>query len=800
MLSRILIIIFLFISTNLHSQSVDEISDSALHELCVTQNDTSVIKYLAEYAWRLQSIYEDDSSLAFIDKGLKLSEKYNFYKYCGTLYKRKSIYYSEVLGDTANYLKYRLLSLKSHYENKQSKKIIESLQILGDVYFLKGVKDSSIHYYKKALVYSFFKKDTISIFESYAYYINQLHSLDQLTESKMHLDSLLEFVHSLKDSKYTGYGYEAIGDCYSNAENTPSAIYYYLKSKNAFHKNHQSVEEYNVLYNLSFYYESTNNSEREVACLVEAQKIIENNLEDFDNEFPNHYNGLGWAYFNFEKLDSALKYFKLSEKAFLENDIYNLSIAYPYGNLGLVYFKKDELDSALKYSIIALNLFEKQEDLGGIAEAQLNIGKVYLKQNKIEKAEFYITEALKNSKLWEENNQIIDSYYGLHEISVAKGDWKTAAAYLKRYVNLKDSLFSMENLTAITKAETNLTHEKDQAVITNMETKSALDKAVIQQQKYITYGIIIFCFLVLLSLFLILKNWKEKKKALKTLNQQHNELIENKNEIEKNNREIALQKDQLEVQHDEIIASINFASRIQRALLKPEDHKNHRVPKHFIYYEPRDIVSGDFYWAVLKEPYLYLSAADCTGHGVPGAMMSMLGIAFLNEIIAEKQTLNPSEILTLLRKKIIKELGQEANKDTSYHEGMDMSLIRLNLDTLELEFCGANNPLYIFRNKELIELKGDKQPVAYSSEMKPFIEQKFQLLKNDTIYLFSDGYPDQFGGVKGKKMMYRAFKNYLNEIVDLDMSTQKQKLKENFHTWKGDLEQVDDVCVIGLKV
>ncbi|MCL4856043.1 MAG: SpoIIE family protein phosphatase, partial [Flavobacteriales bacterium] len=238
---------------------------------------------------------------------------------------------------------------------------------------------------------------------------------------------------------------------------------------------------------------------------------------------------------------------------------------------------------------------------------------------------------------------------------------------------------------------------------------------------------------------------------------------------------------------------------IQDALLKAEEHESQHLPPHFILFKPKDIVSGDFYWALEKENHLYLAAADCTGHGVPGALLTMLGNSFLNEINAVDKLLTPAEILNKLRDKIISELNQ-TGKDGETTDGMDISLIRLNLKTNELHWAGANNPLYIINSGELLELKPDKQPIGYNYKMTDFTNHQINLNKNDYVAIFTDGFADQFGGPKGKKYKYNTFKNKLLEIYQLPLDEQKKLLSNEFEIWRGNLQQVDDVCVIGLRL
>ena len=246
--------------------------------------------------------------------------------------------------------------------------------------------------------------------------------------------------------------------------------------------------------------------------------------------------------------------------------------------------------------------------------------------------------------------------------------------------------------------------------------------------------------------------------------------------------------------------------------------------------KPKDIVSGDFYWSIEKNGYWYIAAADCTGHGVPGAFMSMLGIAFLNEITAGEKLLSPAEILDRLRAKIVKELHQTGASGES-KDGMDISLACLNLTTRELQWAGANNSVYIVNDSAstngatfttgatftnggaairekgnslpavtLKEIKGDKQPIGYHHQFKEFTNHTIELVSGNVLYLFTDGYADQFGGPAGKKFMYQRFENLLISIAHLNVHEQKHMLATTFEDWKKDLEQLDDVCVIGIRI
>jgi sigma-B regulation protein RsbU (phosphoserine phosphatase) len=286
--------------------------------------------------------------------------------------------------------------------------------------------------------------------------------------------------------------------------------------------------------------------------------------------------------------------------------------------------------------------------------------------------------------------------------------------------------------------------------------------------------------------------------------------IKSRLELEKSNALIELKKEEVEEKNKEITSSLRYAKRLQEALLPPKNLLDSFFnDNYFILYNPRDIVCGDFYWArqIKTTPhngkskdYLLLAVADCTGHGVPGAFMSLLGSNFLNQSAVEKNINSPAEALDFLNQKIITALNHGYGED-EIRDGMDISYIAIDLESKQLAYSGANNPIYIIRNKSLETLKANKQAIGNMNDVVlPFSNTNFQLKSNDCIYLFTDGYADQFGGPKGKKLMRKTFEETLIEFSDKSMHEQKQAVETTFKNWKGDLDQVDDVCVVGIRM
>lgn len=310
---------------------------------------------------------------------------------------------------------------------------------------------------------------------------------------------------------------------------------------------------------------------------------------------------------------------------------------------------------------------------------------------------------------------------------------------------------------------------------------------------------------IILAVYLLIiireRKLQHDKKVLEIkVRERTKQILEQKEEIMAQRDEIGQQRDEIVLQKQEITDSIQYAQRIQNAILPPKDFVSKIIPDHFILFKPRDIVSGDFYWIAQKDNKIILAGIDCTGHGVPGAFMSMLGYSYLNEIANNYKITKASLILNRLRNYIKTALRQTGKEDEA-KDGMDMALCVLDLETRNLQFSGAYNPLYLIRNKKLMEIKGDKMPIGiYINEKKSFTNHEQTLKKGDIIYIFSDGYIDQFGGEKGGKFKSRPFKDLLLDIYGKPMNEQKEILNTTLEDWKGANAQVDDILVMGFRI
>ncbi len=371
--------------------------------------------------------------------------------------------------------------------------------------------------------------------------------------------------------------------------------------------------------------------------------------------------------------------------------------------------------------------------------------------------------------------------------------------------------------------------QENEIVLQKAELSSLLQK--MKLQRIILFLSIFFIILAISLIFFIYRGYRIKKESNKKL-QEKNDAIELQNaEIMQQSEEIHTQRDQLEEQRDilaeqrqEILDSIQYAKRIQEAVLTPEEVLDKILPEHFIIYHPRNIVSGDYYWGTERGDEMIIVAADCTGHGVPGAFMSMLGVSFLNEIVNRMPDSKADDILNELRALVIKSLHQTGNV-MEQKDGMDLQLCIINKKKGTVQFAGANNPLYILREKnserqfpegplyrkeeikhengrefELFQVKADKMPIGIYIYLKPFTLHELKIYPGDQLVMFSDGYVDQFGGKNGRKYMTRRFKENLLSIADKNMSEQKAFLEKTLSEWMQGWEQVDDILVMGLKI
>ncbi|MEN8228956.1 MAG: SpoIIE family protein phosphatase [Bacteroidota bacterium] len=382
---------------------------------------------------------------------------------------------------------------------------------------------------------------------------------------------------------------------------------------------------------------------------------------------------------------------------------------------------------------------------------------------------------------------------------------------LSEETQLLQEMASRESNQAIMLKENEILRIKQQQELQRVQLEKS--QTELDQRNTVTMFAFAGIAFVLILFFISTRAYLLKQKDNKKLAKQKEEITDKNDELYQQNEEIAAQRDEIEAQrnlvfdqkeqiektHNEISASIDYATRLQASILPDPGLIREKFSDHFILFRPRDKVSGDFYWWSQLEKQIIIAAADCTGHGVPGAFMSMLGISLLSEIVNKAFITDPGVILDQLRKEVISSLNQTGGKEDQ-KDGLDLSLITIDTETWSCQYAGANNPLYLIRHNELKEFKPDMMPISIYHRMEQFTTQDIQLESGDQLYLFSDGYADQFGGQHRKKFKYGAFRQLLLDHAGESMEQQQRVLTETISKWQGDGEQIDDMVVVGLKV
>ncbi|MBL0328067.1 MAG: tetratricopeptide repeat protein [Bacteroidetes bacterium] len=650
-------------------------------------------------------------------------------------------YYSYDNKNKAIQLGFKGLLLADKLNDKKNKAWV--LNYLGSTYYYNGMNDSAYAYHKQAL------------------------------DIRLTID----------DKKGLGASYNNLGNIYDDQGKSALALNYYLKALNYF------------------------------------EEI------DFKNGIGIVYNSLGNLYYTQKKIDLSLYYYQKS----LENQLKlnnTLGIIHAYNNIAIMYDEKKELKKALEYYTKALTLAEKTNNIGDQITCLNNIGQLYITQKEYVKAGNVLRLSL---KLNEEENDTVkmvsplinmgylykeqkrydsavvfyekglrcaataglkgslkDSYSHLAIVHALKKDFEKAYEYELMYDNIKDTLFNEEGNKQLQELQTKYDTDKKEQTIALLEKEKTIEANI----RNSIIGISVLGFILFLVLLFAFRN---KKKA--------NVLLANqKVEILNKNKDLQSKNNLIEHQKKEITDSIEYAKTIQNAML-PSDSEVHEVfPQSFVLFKPKDIVSGDFYWFKRINGLHYAAAVDCTGHGVPGAFMSMIGNDKLNFAVQEKKCLMPSEILSELNKGV-KEALKQNDSDSKSRDGMDIALCAVDFVKKKLYYAGANRVLYKISNGQLFGYAPTKSAIGgFTPEDFDYKNNEVEYASGDIFYLFTDGYADQFGGATGKKLMTKNFKQLLLSVSKEPMLVQKETIGKAFDEWKGTFEQIDDVLVIGVKV
>jgi len=584
-----------------------------------------------------------------------------------------------------------------------------------------------------------------------------------------------------KDSNQMAGVYNNVANAYKSQGNISEALENYFKSLRLKEKIGDETGVANVCTNIGNLYSNFKDTANTIKYLNRAYEI-RTRLNDKEGT-ANVLTSLGLYYCKKGDYATANKHLENSLKMLEEiGDVEGIAIA-SY-NIGNVYFEQKKYVEAEKLYRKALAYAIENDDKEGKASCYEMIGMIALNQENFRLAIELFEQALSAanaSNIPELQANVNELLYDAYEKS---GNFKKALLHYKAWNVLKDSLYSLENIKKLTSSELKYQHEKETLLLLSEQQKK---DAIAKEQNFRKNLILIVSvlFLILISAFSI-----TLFKRLK-INRQQKGLIEEQNR--------------------DIVDSIRYAKRIQHALMGNKSLISQHFDENFILFKPKDIVSGDFYWAAslqlnehknkvenIGSKYngsFFVAVCDSTGHGVPGAFMSLLNIGFLNEAISEKKITKANEIFNHVRARLIESISREEQKD-----GMDGVILCVDYESKKITYAAANSKPIIVRNKQVIEFPCDKMPVGRGERTKDFSLFELPVEKGDMVYLFTDGYADQFGGPRGKKFMYKHLSDLLVEISHLNINEQHKILEERFESWRGKLEQVDDVCLLAIRV
>jgi len=592
--------------------------------------------------------------------------------------------------------------------------------------------------------------------------------------------------------------YEFAGDAYWFANNFGKASEYYFKELKWADSLGLKRNKARAYYSLGWIKCLQQHSYKDRSYLIHALKTFEA-LKDTGSIFETYHAVAGTYQFmsrtDKKYIDSALFYFRNliffaeSMKRYQYNVILHANYADFLTQIG-------RYKEAKKYLLKCCEASLERQDTAIYAVSRNYLAELYMATDSMEKAKAIYNEILPMLEKTEQIDFLVEVYLNRSKILAKEKNYKAALEDQILGKTLSDSLNKSIFEANLTEKENAYEIDKRESSIRKLEHLNEVSELKNKQNNYVIAGLLFIALLIIIVSLSLYKSNKAKQKANQVLNEK-NFLIEE-------------QKKAVEEKNTDITNSINYAKRIQEAILPPKEIKYTLFPDAFVLFRPKDIVSGDFYWFAEKNGRRLISAIDCTGHGVPGAFMSLIGNTFLHEAVNEKGITEPALILNELRNNIISSLKQTDVIDST-KDGMDMALLSFNDADNTVEFAGANNPLWLIRNGEIIEYKGDKRPIGYfRGKGLPFTNTNIKLMKGDSLYIFTDGYADQFGGIvneersplsgQGKKLKYKKLKEYLLSIQNLPMPQQETFLHEKFNAWKGNLEQVDDVCVIGIRI
>ena len=600
------------------------------------------------------------------------------------------------------------------------------------------------------------------------------HNMASMNFYQYYLDSAIHYFQKalgirkrIKDNQGTLKSISNIAAIYFMQSDFKNSLNFYKEGLKLESDLGYAEGEYIDLNNMALAFSYLKLYDKSLGCYRKSEKMSQKS--------PKHYytiySGIGMIYKEKKLFDSALYYSKKALEIAIERGD-SIDLAYSYSDLGLIYHDLKDYTTSRTYFNKALHMSlltnEKHIELASWA----NIAAYFIETKQADSADSYIEKTIALQKELNIQSDREDLSRLFAEYYYHKKDYIKSHDYFEQYDHYKDSLYQVEASARLIEFQEKFDAEKKEKENQLLQIEN---KSFKTSRNYLA-AILLISLLGIIIIFIAYRKILSSRKLL------------------------SHQKELIVEKQKEILDSIHYAKRIQYALLASDTLLNKHLPEHFVLFKPKDVVSGDFYWAApTEEGFVYITG-DCTGHGVPGAFMSLLLITKLNQAISENKIHRPDLILNNVRDEIVKALNPEGSVEES-KDGMDAVLCKLNLEQKKLEFAAANNSFYIIRKGELLVCKADKMPVGKGmNDAGSFTYNEIQLQTGDVIYTFTDGLADQFGGPAGKKFKYKQLETLLLSIYEKPMADQKELLDAAFESWRGNLEQVDDVCILGVKI
>ncbi len=598
------------------------------------------------------------------------------------------------------------------------------------------------------------------------------------------------FAEQKKEKHYQIFALQVQGTSCSLQADNIRGIDYFTKALKIAEEINNLKDIANCINNIGVIYYEQGNNEKAMEYYLRSLDIAEKMKRKKSIAFS--LGNLGNVYKNLNQYDKAIEVQERSLK--IAEEIKDIETkANALHSLAVIYSDLKQDEKAIDYDSKALKIHEAADDQNAMAQSMIIIGLSYNRLNQTAKGIDILKKALDIGKEGGFVSTIRESSFNLYEIYKQQGKSTEALTMHELYIEMRDSIKNEEGQQAIMQQEMQYNYDKQKALDEKEQEKVlAISSEQEQKQKVISYSIAVGLLLVLLFAIFVFNRLRLTKKQ---------KVI------------IELQKDLVEEKQKEILDSITYAKRLQEAILPPQHFVKQHLPESFIFYKPKDIVAGDFYWMEIVQfendkkekkgnvsensEIILIAAADCTGHGVPGAMVSVVCSNALNRAVFEFGNTEPGKILDKTRELVLETFSKS---DTDVKDGMDISLAAINKSTGEIKWAGANSPFWYTKNGEMKEVKANKQPIGKTENPSPFTTHTIDIQEGDSIFMLTDGFADQFGGDKGKKFKYKPLKDMLLQNVNLTQEKQLQSLESAFDIWKSNLEQVDDVCVIGVRL